>query len=207
MGSNHTSLSASQSMTFSMCGSQSMGLTNTNLPMSRSQNFGPVQGGVMPQRMGLQKPALPSTWSDPSVNISLDFLSPGMQSTSCKPTLNNMLQQDHLLSGVQPSIGLAQGFGGLNIQPGATSIRPTNAMMSGSTMGLGMPPAMATASMGIGAMGMVGVPINQGIMGMSMGVAPVGMGLQGTLGIPAMVNPAMIQPKQDAFENFGNFGK
>ncbi|XP_041749478.1 clathrin interactor 1 isoform X1 [Coregonus clupeaformis] len=216
MGSNHTSLSASQSMTFSMCGTQSVGVANTGLPISRSQNFGPVQGGLLPQHIGLQKPCLPPTWSDPSVNISLDFLSPGMPTTNCKPSLNNMLQQDPLLSGVQPSINLAQSFGGLNlnVQPTATPIRlSTNPMMPTSAMGLGMPPTMATGTMGMGAMGMGGVPVNQGIMGMNMGVAPAGMGLQGTLGMPGMcigqpmVNPAMVQPKQDAFANFGNFGK
>lgn len=213
----------------------------------------------MPQHMELKKPCLPPTWSDPSVNISLDFLSPGMQMTTCKPSLNNMLQQglllthchhlflcvdrqltckvnfyvslqgdltdsnitifvisDPLLSGVQPPVNLAQSFGGLNmnIQPTATPIRaPTNPMMPARPIGLGMPPTMATGTMGMGAMGMGGMPVNQGIMGMNMGVAPAGMGLQGTLGMPGMgmgqpmVNPAMVQPKQDAFANFVNFGK
>uniref|UniRef100_A0A4W5NBX0 Clathrin interactor 1 n=1 Tax=Hucho hucho TaxID=62062 RepID=A0A4W5NBX0_9TELE len=214
MGSNHTSLSASQSMTFSMCGTQSVGAANTGLPISRSQNFGPMQGGLLPQHMGLQKPSLPPTWSDPSVNISLDFLSPGMQSANCKPSLS-MLQQD-LLPGVQSPINLAQSFGGLNlnIQPTATPIRPpTNPMMPARAIGLGMPPTMATGTMGMGAMGMGGMPVNQGIMGMNMGVAPAGMGMQGTLGMPGMgmgqpiVNTAMVQPKQDAFANFVNFGK
>uniref|UniRef100_A0A4W5MZU3 Clathrin interactor 1 n=1 Tax=Hucho hucho TaxID=62062 RepID=A0A4W5MZU3_9TELE len=216
IGSNHASLTASQSMTFSMCGTQSVGVANTGLPISRSQNFGPMQGGLLPQHMGLQKPCHPPTWSDPSVNISLDFLSPGMQMTTCKRSLNNMLQQDPLLSGVQPPVNLAQSFGGLNlnIQARATPIRPpTNPMMPASAMGLGMPPTMATGTMGMGAMGMGGVPFNQGIMGVNMVVAPAGMGLQGTLGMPGMgigqpmVNPAMVQPKQDAFANFGNFGK
>uniref|UniRef100_A0A3P8Z505 ENTH domain-containing protein n=1 Tax=Esox lucius TaxID=8010 RepID=A0A3P8Z505_ESOLU len=212
IGSNHTSLSASQSLTFSMCGTQSMGVTNTILPVSRSQNFGPAPGGLSPQRMGHQKPSLPATWSDPSVNINLDFLSPGMQTTNCKPSLNNMLQQDPSLSGVQPSINLAQSFGGLNLNIQPTAV-PTNPLMSANTTGLGVPPSMATGTMGMGTMGMVGMPINQGIMGMNMGVAPVGMGLQGTLGIPGMgigqpmVNAAMMQPKQDVFANFGNFGK
>uniref|UniRef100_A0A8C7CGU7 Clathrin interactor 1 n=1 Tax=Oncorhynchus kisutch TaxID=8019 RepID=A0A8C7CGU7_ONCKI len=210
MGSNRTSLSTSQSMTFSMCGSQSVGAANTGLPISRSQNFGPMQGGLLPQHMGLQKPSLPPTWSDPSVNISLDFLSPGMQSANCKPSLN-MLQQDPLLPGVQSPINLAQSFGGLNmnIQPTATPIRPpTNPMMPARAIGLGMPPTMATGTMGMG-----GMPVNQGIMGMNLGVAPSGMGLQGTLGMPGMgmgqpmVNTAMAQPKQDAFANFVNFGK
>lgn len=37
---------------------------------------------------------LPSTWSDPSVNISLDNLVPGMQpSKPQQPSLNTMIQQ------------------------------------------------------------------------------------------------------------------
>ncbi|XP_055798037.1 clathrin interactor 1-like isoform X2 [Salvelinus fontinalis] len=230
IGSNHTSLSASQSMTFSMCGTQSVGVANhrpaltTGLPISRSQNFGPMQGGLLPQHMELQKPCLPSTWSDPSVNISLDFLSPGMQMTTCKPSLNNMLRQDPLLSGVQPPINLTQSFGGLNLNIQATPIRlSTNPMMPASAMGLGMPPTMATGTMGMGAMRMGGVPVNQGIMGVNMVVAPAGtlgmpgMGVGQPMVNPAMVNPAMVNPamvnaamvqtKQDAFANFGNFGK
>lgn len=97
----------------------------------------------------------------------------------------------------------------MNIQPTATPIRPpTNPMMPARAIGLGMPPTMATGTMGMG-----GMPVNQGIMGMNLGVAPSGMGLQGTLGMPGMgmgqpmVNTAMVQPKQDAFANFVNFGK
>ncbi|XP_071023163.1 clathrin interactor 1-like isoform X2 [Oncorhynchus clarkii lewisi] len=191
IGSNHTSLTASQSMTFSMCGTQSVGVANTNLPISRSQNFGPMQGDLLPQHMELQKPCLPPTWSDPSVNISLDFLSPGMQMTTCKPSLNNMLQQDPLLSGVQPPINLTQRFGGRNLNIQATPIRlSTNPMIPASAMDLGMPPTMATGTMGMGAMRM---PVNQGIMGMP------GVGI----GQPKH----SVQPKQDAFVNFGNFGK
>lgn len=72
---------------------------------------------------------------------------------------------------------------------------------------MGMPPVMATGTMGIG-----GMPANQGLMGMNMNMAPAGIGLQGTLGMPGMgigqgLNAAMVQPKQDAFANFGNFGK
>nr|XP_046147782.1 clathrin interactor 1-like [Oncorhynchus gorbuscha] len=37
IGSNHTSLTASQSITFSMCDTQSVGVANTDLPISRSQ--------------------------------------------------------------------------------------------------------------------------------------------------------------------------
>lgn len=37
--------------------------------------------------------SLGSTWSDPSVNISLDFLSAGLNPTKAPPTLNNIIQQ------------------------------------------------------------------------------------------------------------------
>lgn len=49
----------------------------------------------------VQKPVsktLPSTWSDPSVNISLDNLLPGMQpSKPQQPSLNTMIQQQSKL--------------------------------------------------------------------------------------------------------------
>lgn len=55
-------------------------------------------GPMMPQQMGMQKlgaqGSFPATWSDPSVNISLDFLSAGMQQPKpSQPTLNTMIQQ------------------------------------------------------------------------------------------------------------------
>lgn len=36
---------------------------------------------------------LGSTWSDPSVNISLDFLSAGLNPNKTPPSLNNIIQQ------------------------------------------------------------------------------------------------------------------
>ncbi|KAG9265478.1 clathrin interactor 1-like [Astyanax mexicanus] len=210
MGSNHSNLSSSQSMTFSMCPQ------GTGLPMSRSQTLGgPIHslgGPLLPQQMGVQKPggkvSMPATWSDPSVNISLDFLSMGMNPPKpSQPTLNTMMQQ-----GVQPPVSLvAQNFAGMSLsaQPAGVAPRPPiNPMVGGGGMGMGMgmPPTMAMGSMGIG-----GVPAGQGLMGgMNMNVAPVGMGLPGGLGMAGMgqgVNPAVLQPKQDAFANFGNFGK
>ncbi|XP_031427818.1 clathrin interactor 1 isoform X2 [Clupea harengus] len=95
MGPNHATLSASQSLSFNMCANQSM-------PMSRSQTLGgpmhSLGGPMMPQQMGMQKlgaqGSFPATWSDPSVNISLDFLSAGMQQPKpSQPTLNTMIQQ------------------------------------------------------------------------------------------------------------------
>lgn len=168
----------------------------------------------MPPQMGLQKScgnvSMPATWSDPSVNISLDFLSAGLNPPKAtQPTLNTMMQQ-----GVQPPLNMvSQNFTGmtLNAQPSVTSPRPgVNPMMAGGAMGMGMPPTMATGTMGMGSVGIGGMPINQGLVGMNM--MPAGIGLQGALGMPSMgigqsMNPAMVQPKQDAFANFGNFGK
>lgn len=41
--------------------------------------------------------SLGSTWSDPSVNISLDFLSAGLNPTMTPPTLNNIIQQQGIV--------------------------------------------------------------------------------------------------------------
>lgn len=51
----------------------------------------------MPQQPMAQKPttkaSLPSTWSNSNVDISLDYLSPGMQAPKpSQPTLNMMQQ-------------------------------------------------------------------------------------------------------------------
>ncbi|XP_058614604.1 clathrin interactor 1 isoform X2 [Onychostoma macrolepis] len=93
MTTNNSSLSASQSMTFNMCPQ------NATTPLSRSQTIG---GPLLPQQMGLQKSggkvSMPATWSDPSVNISLDFLSAGLNPPKpTQPTLNTMMQQDQIV--------------------------------------------------------------------------------------------------------------
>uniref|UniRef100_A0AAY5ECS2 ENTH domain-containing protein n=1 Tax=Electrophorus electricus TaxID=8005 RepID=A0AAY5ECS2_ELEEL len=204
MGPNHSGLSASQSMTFSMC-PQSAGV-----PMSRSQVA--FRGPLLPQQIGAPKAggtvSMPSTWSEPSVNISLDFLAMGMNPPKpAQPTLNTMMQQ-----GVQPPVNLvAQNFAGmtLNTQPVGVPTRPSmNPMMASGHMGMGMPPTMATGTMGLGSMGIGGMPASQGLMGVNMG--PVALGLPGGISVPGTgvgMSPAMMQPKQDAFANFGNFGK
>lgn len=124
---------------------------------------------------------------------------------------------------------LAQNFGGLNLSspPHVTPIRPpANPMMAGNTMAMGMPMptgmggSMATGmppSMTTGTMGMGGIPVNQGMMGMNMSMnmgmaAPVMMGGMAGMGVPGMglthsITPGMAPPKQDAFANFGSFGK
>ncbi|MBN3302503.1 clathrin interactor 1a isoform X2 [Amia ocellicauda] len=225
MGSSQTSMSSSQSMTLAMASSQ----TPSSLPMSRSQPLqnlsGPMQkSGQMSvhQMQAAQKhgakASLPATWSDPSVNISLDFLSPGMQPPKPQqPTLNTMIQQQ----GVQPALNVVgQSFAGmnLNVQPSPLAVRPpTNPMMASPGVAIGMPPSMATGGMGLSPMGMAtgtAIPPSQGMMNMNMGMPPAGMGMAGPMGMgmPAMgmaagMNTAMVQPKQDAFANFGNFGK
>lgn len=54
--------------------------------------FQPVQQGMASQSAGA-KASLPSTWSDHTVDISLDFLGPGMQPPKpSQPTLNTLQQ-------------------------------------------------------------------------------------------------------------------
>uniref|UniRef100_A0A3B4XZX8 Clathrin interactor 1 n=1 Tax=Seriola lalandi dorsalis TaxID=1841481 RepID=A0A3B4XZX8_SERLL len=200
----HTTLSASQSMTFSLGGATpGASVAMPTMPLSRSQQS--LGGMTSQQPLGQQQKvgvgSLGSTWSDPSVNISLDFLSAGLNPTKTPPTLNNIIQQQ-----VPPVNLLAQNFGGLNLSspPHVTPIRPpANPLMAGSTMTMGMPASMAAGmppSMTTGTMGMGGIPVNQGMMGMNM-MPGVGMG------VAHSITPAVVPPKQDAFANFGNFGK
>nr|XP_019964901.1 PREDICTED: clathrin interactor 1-like isoform X2 [Paralichthys olivaceus] len=220
----HTTLSASQSLTFSLGGAPpGATVAMPTVPLSRSQQS---LGGITSQQpIGQQQKvgvggqgSLGSTWSDPSVNISLDFLSAGLNPTKTPPTLNNIIQQQ----GVPPVNLLSQNFGGLNLSspPPVTPIRPpANSMMAGGAMTMGMPASMATGmppSMTTGTMGMGGIPVNQGMMGMNMSMnmgmtTPVmmgGVGVPGVgMGLSHSVSPAVVPPKQDAFANFGNFGK
>ncbi|KAM6907728.1 clathrin interactor 1-like [Xenentodon cancila] len=233
MTNPHTTLSASQSMTFSLGGVTSgASVTMPTMPHSRSQqNLG---GMTSQQPIGQQQKvgvggqgSLGSTWSDPSVNISLDFLSAGLNTTKTPPTLNNIIQQQ----GVPPVNLLAQNFGGLNLssQPHVTPIRPTvTPMMAGNAMTMGMPASMPTgmpASMAAGMPSSLttglqsGIPVNPGMMGINMGMnmgmaSPVMMSGMAGVGIPGVgmglshsITPAVVPPKQDAFTNFGNFGK
>ncbi|KAK5610004.1 hypothetical protein CRENBAI_022376 [Crenichthys baileyi] len=220
----HTTLSASQSMTFSL-GGVTPGATVAMptmppLPPPLKKNLVAM---VSQQPVGSQQKAgvgsqgsLGSTWSDPSVNISLDFLSAGLNPTKTPPTLNNIIQQQ----GVPPVNLLAQNFGGLNLSspPHVTPIRPpANPMMAGGAMTMGMPAPLAVGmppSMATGLQG--GIPVNQGMMGMNMSMsmgmaAPVmigGMGVPGVgMGLSHSMSPAVVPPKQDAFANFGSFGK
>lgn len=195
MGPTQT-LTSSQSLNFSM--TQSM--TSTVLPQSHSQPF-PNMGGPLQPMQPLQqsspapgatpKAGLPSTWTDHSVNISLDFL--GTQAPKpAQPSLNTLQQGNQ-----PPAHMLSQGFSAMSL--GTTAVRPTATPMMhpGAHMGMGM-----------------GMAPNQGMMGMGMNMGMPHAGM--TMGMPAAMggmgmsmNPAMAQqPKQvDAFADFGNFGK
>ncbi|NWU10033.1 EPN4 protein, partial [Cephalopterus ornatus] len=221
MGPSQTTMTPSKSMNFSMMTSSFVGVS---LPMSRSQ---PLQSmnTMMPKPNSLyartemvQKNAsktLPSTWSDPSVNISLDNLVPGMQpSKPQQPSLNTMMQQQNMQ---QPVNVMTQNFAAVNLspQPNVMPVRPqTNTLMGGPVpSGMGMPNVMS-GTMGMTAMGATPM-MNQGMMGMNvnMGVPATGMGLMGTIGmgVPNMAMTSLttgtVQPKQDAFANFANFSK
>ncbi|KAM4545398.1 clathrin interactor 1-like [Odontesthes bonariensis] len=212
----HTTLSASQSMTFSLGGvTPGVSVAMPTMPLSRSQQN---LRGVPQQPIGQQQKAgvggqgsLGSTWSDSSVNISLDFLSAGLNPSKTPPTLNNIIQQQ----GVPPVNLLAQNFGGLNLSspPHVTPIRPpASPMMAGSATTMSMPASLAAGLQG-------GIPVNQGMMGMNINMnmgmaAPMMMGGMAGMGVPGVgmglthsINPAVVPPKQDAFANFGNFGK
>uniref|UniRef100_A0A8C6SID9 Clathrin interactor 1b n=1 Tax=Neogobius melanostomus TaxID=47308 RepID=A0A8C6SID9_9GOBI len=210
-----SSSATTSSLTFSLGGAPTGALSS--MPLSRSQQVQHEKVGG-PGTMG-------STWSDPSVNISLDFLSAGLNPNKTPPTLNNIIQQQVKLllssacKGVPPVNLLAQNFGGLNLSspPHVTPVRPpANPVMAGNTMGFGMPASMTTG-MPTGSLGMTGMSVNQGMMGMNMNMnlgmaAPVMMGGMPGMGVSPMglthsMSPAMVPSKQDAFANFGNFGK
>ncbi|KAK2117010.1 Clathrin interactor 1 [Saguinus oedipus] len=217
MGSSQATMTSSQSMNFSMMSSSTVGL---GLPMSRSQ---PLQN----VSTVLQKPnplynqntdmvqksvskTLPSTWSDPSVNISLDNLLPGMQpSKPQQPSLNTMIQQQSMQ---QPMNMMTQSFGAVNLSSPSNMlpVRPQTNALIGGPMPMSMPNVM-TGTMGMAPLGNTPM-MNQSMMGMNMniGMSAAGMGLTGTMGM-GMPNIAMtsgtVQPKQDAFANFANFSK
>ncbi|KAL8212142.1 UNVERIFIED_CONTAM: Clathrin interactor 1 [Gekko kuhli] len=215
MGSSQATMTSSQSMNFSMMGSNTVSL---NLPISRSQplqNVNPMIQKPNPlYNLGtemVQKNAsktLPSTWSDPSVNISLDNLVPGMQpSKPQQPSLNTMIQQQNMQ---QPMNVMNQSFAALSLNS-PPSMMPVRGPVP---VGMGMPAAM-TGAMGMASIG--GTPMmNQGMMGMNvnMTMPASGMGLPGAMGVgvpniamASAMTPGTVQPKQDAFANFANFSK
>ncbi|XP_061128324.1 clathrin interactor 1a isoform X2 [Syngnathus typhle] len=205
------SFTSSQSLNFSMNSTQSM--STTGLPQSRSQplqNMGAplqpqtAQQGVVSQGAAA-KASLPSTWSDPSVNISLDSLGPGMQAPKQSQPSLNTLQQGNQASGNM----LSQGFSAMSLGPSAA--RPPVTVMMHPGAGMGMAPNAGMMAMGMppnqAMMGM-SMASNQGMMGMGMGLnmGGVTMAMPGAMGMG--MNPAMVQQaKHDAFADFGNFGK
>ncbi|XP_004689884.1 PREDICTED: clathrin interactor 1 isoform X1 [Condylura cristata] len=217
IGSSQATMTSSQSMNFSMMSTNTVGL---GLPMSRSQ---PLQNvSTMLQKPNplynqntdmVQKSVsktLPSTWSDPSVNISLDNLLPGMQpSKPQQPSLNTMIQQQNMQ---QPMNVITQSFGAVNLSSPSNMlpVRPQNSPLMGGPMPVSMPSVM-TGAMGMAPLGNTPM-MNPSMMGMNMnlGMSAAGVGLTGTMGM-GMPNLAMtsgtVQPKQDAFANFANFSK
>ncbi|XP_034362096.2 clathrin interactor 1 isoform X3 [Arvicanthis niloticus] len=199
MGSSQATMTSSQSMNFSLMSSNTVGL---GLPMSRSQNADMVQKSA--------SKTLPSTWSDPSVNISLDNLLPGMQpSKPQQPSLNTMIQQQNMQ---QPLNVMTQSFGAVSLSSPSNMlpVRPQTNPLMGGPMPMNMPGVM-TGTMGIPPLGNP-AGMNQGMVGMTMnmGMSASGMGLTGTMGMgmPSMAMPSgTVQPKQDAFANFANFSK
>ncbi|NWX84954.1 EPN4 protein, partial [Nothoprocta ornata] len=219
MGPSQATMTSSQSMNFSMMSSNAVGIS---LPMSRSQPLQSVNT-MMPKPNPLYNPStemvqknasktLPSTWSDPSVNISLDNLVPGMQpSKPQQPSLNTMMQQQNMQ---QPMNVMTQNFAAVNLnpQPNMMPVRPQTSPLMGGPLpvGMGMPGVM-TGTMGMASIGPTPM-MNQGMLGINMGVPATGMGLTGTIGIPniamtSAMTPGTVQPKQDAFANFANFSK
>ncbi|XP_010170427.1 clathrin interactor 1 isoform X2 [Antrostomus carolinensis] len=211
MGPSQTTMTSSQSMNFSMMSSNAVGIS---LPMSRSQP-NPLYNASTEMVQKNTSKTLPSTWSDPSVNISLDNLVPGMQpSKPQQPSLNTMMQQQNMQ---QPMNVMTQNFAAVNLnpQPNMMPVRPqTSPLMGGPIpVGMGMPSVMS-GTMGMTSMGPMPM-MNQGMMGinMNMGVPATGMGLTGTIGmgVPNIamtpLTPGTVQPKQDAFANFANFSK
>ncbi|NXU56544.1 EPN4 protein, partial [Turnix velox] len=187
-----------------------------NLPMARPQ---PPQNvnTMMPKTNSLyntntemvQKNAnktLPSTWSDPSVNISLDNLVPGMQpSKPQQPSLNFMMQQQNMQ---QPMNVMTQNFAAVNLnpQPNMMPVRPqTSPMMGGPiSIGMGMTSVGPTPMMN---QGMMRMNMNVGVPATGMGLtSPVGMGVP-NIAMTSPLTPGTVQPKQDAFANFANFSK
>ncbi|KAM9513525.1 clathrin interactor 1-like isoform 1-T3 [Salvelinus alpinus] len=191
MGPGQTqSLSASQSLTFNMTNTQTISST---MPQSRSLLMGgplqPQQQQVMLGTQGSMGSAIPSTWSDSSVNISLDFLAPGVQPPKpVQPTLNTLQGGQPL----PPVNMLSQGFAGMGLAPAPIRPATTPMMHPGAGMGMGHSQGMMGMGMNMGAM-----PQANMTMGMRMPAMSMGSGM------------VQQQPKQgsDAFADFCNFRK
>ncbi|XP_056898593.1 clathrin interactor 1a isoform X1 [Takifugu flavidus] len=208
------SLTSSQSLNFSMSSTQSM--SSTVLPQSRSQPLpsmgGPLQPIIpqqplqqgMPSQNVTSKPSLPSTWSDHSVDISLDFLSPGMQQPKPNQPSLNALQHGN----PTPANMLSPGFSMMSL--GTTTVRPPGNPMMHPGAGMGMVPNQGMMGM-VPNQGMMGMVPNQGMMGMMPNQSMMGMGMNmqmpTAMGVGVMNSGMVQQSKQDAFADFANFGK
>nr|KAF6363092.1 hypothetical protein mPipKuh1_010089 [Pipistrellus kuhlii] len=189
MGSSQATMTSFQSMNFSMMSTNTVGL---GLPMSRLQ---PLQN----VSTVLQKPnpiynqntdmvqksvskILPSTWSDPSVNISLDNLLPGMQpSKPQQPSLNAMIQQPNMQ---QPMNVMTQSLGAVNLNSPSNMLPvwPQISPLMGGPMPMSMPNVM-TGTMGMAPLGNTPM-MSPSMMGMNMniGMSTAGMGPDGHSG-------------------------
>ena len=103
---------------------------------------------------------------------------------------------------------LSQGFGTMSLGPAAAK-QPVSPMMMHPGGGVGMAPHHTMMAMNMGGpppgMGLaMGMPGNMG-MGMNMGGPQPGMGMPSPMGMSSSMGQQ--QPKQDAFADFGNFGK
>ena len=105
---------------------------------------------------------------------------------------------------------LSQGFGTMSLGPAAAK-QPVSPMMMHPGGGVGMAPHHTMMAMNMGGpqpgMGLaMGMPGN---MGMNMGGPQPGMGMPSPMGMSMGMSSSMgqQQPKQDAFADFGNFGK
>ncbi|XP_061155062.1 clathrin interactor 1-like isoform X3 [Syngnathus typhle] len=142
-----TALSSSQSLTFPSVAA--------NVPASRSQqSLGTLmsrQPAGFKQMVGGQG-SLGSTWSDPSVDIGLDFLSAGLNPVKSPATLTNTMGQLQQ-QGVAPIHALASNLGGLDLKRGLAPLigpQANPSMPPLTTMGVAAPVRMGTPGLGAG---------------------------------------------------------
>ncbi|XP_063044826.1 clathrin interactor 1-like isoform X2 [Engraulis encrasicolus] len=194
-----TTMTATQSLAFSMSTQPPM-LGDPMVPMGMGMP-GVGSGGLQGPKAG----AVPSTWSDSNLNISLDLLNPSPQKPQ-QPTLNMM--QQGVPQQPSPVSMVTQGFGGMSL--GMPAAAPQRAP---SNVGMGMMPNNNMGMMGMN-MGM-GMPSNMGMnMGMGMGMPSnnmggmaMGMGFPSNMGggMGGMGASATAAAKPDAFADFANF--
>ncbi|XP_004636073.1 clathrin interactor 1-like [Octodon degus] len=219
MGSAQATMASSQSMDFSLMSTNTVAL---GLPKSRSQPLQNVSTVL------LQKPnplynqntdmvqksvsrTLPSSWSDSSINISLDNSLPGVQPSKLQqPSLNTMIQQQNRQ---QPLNVMTQSFGAVNLSSPSNMLPvwPQTNPLLGGPVPVSMP-SVRTGTVGMAPLGNTPLMNQMGMMGMNMntGMPAAGMGSTGAVGVgvPTLaMTSGTVQPKQDAFADFANFSK